>query len=110
MEIIESIFRTKTYPEWIEILSANRLVWSPVMTPLEVTRDEQAKANDFFVDWDHPRFGKIRMLNNPIKLSKTPARMTGKSPDLGEHTDALMKELGYSEETIAEFRKAGIIQ
>ena len=107
--IIEAIFRTKTYAEWIAILSANRLVWSPVKTPLEVTQDEQALANDFFVEWDHPRYGKIKVLNNPIKLSKTPAGIKSRAPDLGEHTDEIMKGLGYSEAEVAKMKKTGII-
>lgn len=107
--IIEGIFRTKTYAEWIEILLANRLIWSPVKTPLEVTQDEQARANDFFVEWDHPKYSRIKVLNNPIKLSKTPAEIKMRAPDLGEHTDQIMQELGYSEREIAEMREAGTI-
>lgn len=110
VEIIEGIFQTKTYAEWIDILTANRLVWSPVKTPLEVvTQDEQAKANDFFVEWDHPKYGKIKVLNNPIKWSKTPAEIKCKAPELGEHTDEILKEFGYSEDDIAKMKEAGII-
>lgn len=109
VDIIEAIFRTKTYAEWIDILKANKLVWSPVMTPLEVTRDEQAQANDFFLEWDHSRYGRIKALNNPIKLSKTPAENKMRAPDLGEHTDQILKELGYSEAAILEMKEAGII-
>ena len=91
VKIIEDIFLTKTYLEWQELLSSNKLIWSPVKTPLEVTTDEQAIANDFFGDWDHPTYGKIRMLNNPIKLSKTMAENRMKAPDLGEHTDEILR-------------------
>jgi crotonobetainyl-CoA:carnitine CoA-transferase CaiB-like acyl-CoA transferase len=109
VEIIEKIFRTKTYAEWIDILTANKLVWSPVKTPLEVTQDEQAQANDYFVEWDHPTYGKIKVLNNPIKLSKTPAEIRCKAPELGEHTDDVLREFGYSEDDLAKLKEAGII-
>lgn len=107
--IIDSIFRTKTYAEWIEILSTNTLVWSPVKTPLEVTQDEQALANDFFMEWNHPQYGKIKVVNNPIKLSKTPPEIRSRAPQLGEHTIEVMKGLGYSEADIANMKKGGIL-
>jgi crotonobetainyl-CoA:carnitine CoA-transferase CaiB-like acyl-CoA transferase len=107
--IIEGIFCTRTYVEWVEVLKTYNIIWSPLMTPLEVTQDEQALANDFFVDWDHPQYGKIKVLNNPIKLSKTPAEIKRKAPDLGEHTDTIMKELGYGPESIATMKKSGVI-
>jgi crotonobetainyl-CoA:carnitine CoA-transferase CaiB-like acyl-CoA transferase len=109
VEFIESTFRKKTYSEWIEILSKNKLVWSPVLTPLEVTRDDQALANEFFVEIEHSRYGKIRMLNNPIKLSKTPAEFKVRAPDLGEHNEEVLKKLGYSSEEMQELKVSGII-
>lgn len=107
--IIEEVFREKTYAAWTEILSRSKLIWAPVKTPLEVTRDEQAIANDYFSDWDHPTYGPVRMLNNPIKLSDTPAENLCKAPDLGEHTDQILAELGYSAERIARMRQEGTI-
>jgi len=107
--IIEAIFRSKTYAEWLKILRATRLIWSPVATPLEVTQDEQAQANEFFVDWDHPQYGKIKVLNNPIKLKRTPARIHGKAPDLGEHTATVLQELGFSPEAISKMKKDGVV-
>lgn len=109
VDIIEKVFRSKTYSEWREILSPTKLIWAPVMTPLEVTREEQALANDVFVDFDHPRHGPVRLINNPIKLSKTPLSETSRAPDLGEHTDQILGDLGYSGEEIADLRKAGIV-
>lgn len=107
--MIEDVFRTKTYEEWKEILSLNKLIWAPLQTPLEVTQDEQAIANDYFCDWDHPHYGRIKLLNNPIKLSRTPAENVRKAPDLGEHTEQILEGLGYEPKRIEELRNSGII-
>ena len=109
VQIIEATFVTKTYAEWTEILGRHKLVWSPVRTPLEVTQDEQAIANDFFVEWDHPKHGKIKLLNNPIKLSETSAQNRSPAPELGEHTDEVLKKLGYTEDEITGMRETGIV-
>jgi crotonobetainyl-CoA:carnitine CoA-transferase CaiB-like acyl-CoA transferase len=109
VSVLDGIFRAKTYGEWIEILSQSKIVWSPVTTPLEVTRDRQAHANEFFVDWDHPEDGKIKVLNNPIKLSKTTAEITMPAPKLGEHSEEILKGLGYAESEIQAMKASGTI-
>ena len=109
IKIIEDIFLTKTYPEWMEILGKHKLVWSPVCTPLEVTRDEQAIANEFFGEMALPDHGKIKVLNNPIRLSKTPAGIQCRAPELGEHTSGLLAKLGYGPEEVLRMKEAGII-
>ncbi len=109
VKIIEDIFLTKTYDELIDILTRHKLVWSPVRTPLEVTQDAQAHANDFFGEWDHPTYGKIKVLNNPIKLSETPAAVHRKAPELGEHTDAILEGLGFTAEQISQMKEDGIV-
>jgi crotonobetainyl-CoA:carnitine CoA-transferase CaiB-like acyl-CoA transferase len=109
IKIIEDIFVTKTYADWIDVLSRHKIVWSPVCTPLEVTRDEQAIANEFFGELDLPDHGRIKVINNPIKLSKTPAGIKSKAPELGEHTAELLTSLGYAPEDILRMKKEGII-
>ena len=109
VSILDGIFRSRTYGEWIEILSQTKIVWSPVTSPLEVTRDQQAIANEFFVDWDHPEHGPIKVLNNPIKLSKTKAEITMPAPKLGEHTEEILKGLGYAESEIQAMKASGTI-
>ncbi len=108
--IIEEILKGKTYDEWLTHLRKFKIVWSPVVTPLEVTHDEQAIANDFFGEMEIAGHGKIKVLNNPIKLSKTPAEIKCRAPELGEHTAELLAGLGFTPEEIAAMKEKKIVQ
>jgi formyl-CoA transferase len=110
VKMIGEIFAGKTASEWAEILSATNLIWSVAATPLEVTKDRQAIENEFFVDWNHPVYGRIKVLNNPIKLSLTQAQIQSKAPDLGEHTDEIMKDLRFSATEIENLKNLGAIK
>jgi crotonobetainyl-CoA:carnitine CoA-transferase CaiB-like acyl-CoA transferase len=57
----------------------------------------------------HPTLGAIKALGSPIKLSATPADPSRRAPLLGEHTDAVLREAGYTEDEIDAFRRAGAI-
>ena len=107
--VIEAFFSGKTFAELKEVLSANNLIWSPAATPMEITQDPQAIANEFFVDWDHPKYGKIKVLNNPIKLSKTVAELRSAAPELGEHMEEIMEGLGYSKEDVKKLATGGAV-
>jgi crotonobetainyl-CoA:carnitine CoA-transferase CaiB-like acyl-CoA transferase len=107
--ILDGIFRSRTYAEWIGILGQSKIVWSPVTTPLEATRDAQAQANGFFVDWNHPQYGPIKVLDNPIRLSQTKAEITMPGPKIGEHSEEILKGLGYAEAEIQALKAAGTI-
>jgi crotonobetainyl-CoA:carnitine CoA-transferase CaiB-like acyl-CoA transferase len=109
IQIIQNTFLSQSYNYWVDVLSRNKLIWAPVKTPLEVIQDEQAVANNFYGEWDHPTYGKIKMLNNPIKLSKTEAKNRCKAPDLGEHTAEILSGLGYSSEDIEKMKADGDI-
>jgi formyl-CoA transferase len=63
-----------------------------------------------FPEFEHPTQGRVRQLGMPIKLSDTPATFRSFSPTLGQHTDAILKGLGYTKKQIDEMRKAGAIK
>ena len=69
--------------------------------------DEHVRGREMWVELDHPQRGQWWNVGMPIKLSASPAKIE-RSPLLGEHTEAVLKEvLGYSEERIAQLKRAG---
>ena len=59
---------------------------------------------------DHPTAGRIKNIGVPVKLSETPGSVRSPSPLLGQHTDGVLSDMGYSEDEIAALRAAGVIQ
>ena len=107
--ILVQTFKTKTYDDWKARLTAAGLPWGPVQNAPEVTRDAQARANDMYVPMDHPVHGRLEVVSNPIRLSKTPLSAPQASSALGQHTDTILQEHGYMPDDIAELRANGII-
>ena len=82
----------------------------PCLTFEELCTHPQVEANDMIYATDHPVRGEIKMLGNPIKMKKTPGDPQGPSPLLGEHTEKILLELGYTTENIADLEKEGVIK
>lgn len=108
--ILDEHFATKTRDEWLKILKEEGCICTPIQSPLEVSRDPQAMANNYFIDVQHPSWGKIKMVGFPWDLSETPASWYREAPALGAHTEEVLLEAGYTKEEIAHFRKEGAIQ
>ena len=58
---------------------------------------------------DHPELGQVKVVGQAVKMSRTPQRMRFATPELGEHTDEILKTLGYGEEEIQQFRDSEVI-
>ena len=85
------------------------ILWAPVQDLKEVVKDPQAIANGFVVEVDHPTHGPFMNVASPVQLSKTPASIRTTAPELGQHTEEVLLEMGYTWEDIAEFQEAGAI-
>jgi crotonobetainyl-CoA:carnitine CoA-transferase CaiB-like acyl-CoA transferase len=108
-QILEDVFRQKTLAEWKEQFDKADLLWSPIQSPKEVIADPQVIENDIIVPFDHPEFGQIKVVSNPVKLSQTPATLRTPAPEFGEHTEEVLLALGYSWDDINQFREMGVI-
>ncbi len=105
--IFKDIFLTKTLAEWKPLLK--ELPYSLQQNFVEVINDPQARANDFFVPVDHPTYGSIEVIANPVRLSRTPATIRMPAPEFSQHTEEVLLELGYTWEDIAQFKEGGVI-
>lgn len=107
--ILEETFRSKTLEEWKVRLVKAGIPFSPYQNFLEVVADPQAKANDFYVPVDHPTYGQIEVIANPINLSETPASAPTPAPEFSQHTEEILLELGYAWNDITKFKDEGVI-
>jgi len=110
IEILDRLFASRPREEWLEILGRHPdFVFSPVNTVTEAAQDPQARANDYVVEFDHPELGRIRMPGFPVTFGRTPCALRSRAPKLGEHTEEVLRELGYSEGEILKLRREGAI-
>ena len=107
-EEMKTILLSKTGEEWLSILDAAGVPAGPVRFIQELTNDEQVIANDMVVEVNHSLAGKIRMAGPMIQMSETPLAVKSASPALGEHTDEIMLNLGYSEDEITDLKSRNI--
>ena len=106
-DLVQEGFQQKTMEEWIPILTELDSPFAACKTYEEVSKDEQAWANDVFYEMDYPR-GPKALVRTPIDMSDTPLPNYDKAPLLGEDTEDVLKGLGYTDDEIKELEEAGI--
>jgi crotonobetainyl-CoA:carnitine CoA-transferase CaiB-like acyl-CoA transferase len=100
---------TRSRSEWIEGLSRAGVPCGSVRNVGEVMTDPQIDARRMRVPLDHPSAGPISVLGIPIKLSETPGSVRTAPPSLGQHTEAVLAELGLGREEIGKLRNEDVI-
>ena len=105
---IEQWTMTKTKFEAMEILNQYDIPCGPILSMKEIAEDTELRATGTIVEVDHPKRGKYLTVGNPIKLSDSPTHVT-RSPLLGEHTEDILAQLGYSDQTIEMLRSEHVI-
>jgi len=109
VEQAEALFAGKTSEEWLRILDDAGVPAGPLKFTEELLEDPQVLENDFVASVDHPLMGPVRMVGPMIQMSETPLAPQGPSPTLGQHTDDVLRELGYDDTQIAGLRQAGVL-
>ena len=105
---IEAWTVTKTKFEAMKLLNEHDIPCGPILSMKELAEEPSLRATGTIVEVDHPKRGKYLTVGNPIKLSDSPT-VVRRSPLLGEHTDEVLAELGYSPQDLEGFRTSKVI-
>jgi formyl-CoA transferase len=106
---LNKAFATKSSDEWVEILNRAGVPTGPIYTMDRVFADPQVRHVQAAAEVTHRRLGRLNLINQPVKLSRTPARLATASPEHGEHSDEILREIGYDAAAIARLRKDKVI-
>ncbi len=109
IRILDGVFITKSRNEWLRILRGHKLICAPIQTISDLLSDPQVLENEYIIDYVHPVFGRIKTVGFPWNFSATPASLRLPAPGLGQHTEEILLELGYSWGDITNLREQGII-
>jgi crotonobetainyl-CoA:carnitine CoA-transferase CaiB-like acyl-CoA transferase len=107
VDVLDAIFAERTLDEWRPVLDSCA-VWSSVQTPREVHDDPQVAANGYLPTLQSASGEEFRLVASPVQFDETPASPC-RSPELGEHTEAVLLELGYDWDAITELKTSGSI-
>ncbi|HEX4798280.1 MAG TPA: CoA transferase [Burkholderiales bacterium] len=106
---ISKALAARTTAGWMEVLAAAEVPCGPIYTIDQVFADPQVQHIEAAVKVKSRKLGEFRIVNQAVKLSRTPARIATAPPEIGEHTDEVLAELGYSEAQIGALRRKKVV-
>src|SRR5882672_3285229 len=106
---INDALKARTSAEWVEKLNAAGVPCGPIYSADQVFADPQVKHLGAAAEVSHPRLGRLRVVNQAARLSRTPSSMKTATPDIGQHTDEILGELGFDTKEISRLRTQGVV-
>lgn len=103
------LFKQKDQKEWLALLAMEETCVGPVNDIDQIFNDPHIIERELFSHMNHPVAGRIKQMGFPIKFSSTPGKIYSSSPILGEHTEEILLQLGYSKERIEQIRENGAV-
>jgi crotonobetainyl-CoA:carnitine CoA-transferase CaiB-like acyl-CoA transferase len=103
-------FKTRTRDEWWDVLTQADICVGRMLTLDELENDPQIRARNMIVEVETPSGETVKQVGISVKLSDTPGSIRSLAPTLGQHTDAILADLGYAPQDIARWRAEGAIR
>ena len=103
-------FKTKTRDEWWDLLTRADICVGRMLTLDELENDPQIRARNMIVEVETPSGETVKQVGISVKLSETPGSIRSLAPSLGQHTDAILADLGYSPQDVARWRADGAVR
>lgn len=110
IELLREVTAQRGTREWIALLEQHAVPCGPINTVADVFADEQVRARGMQIAMEHPQAGEIPLVASPMRLSDTPVQYRATPPQLGQHTQEVLRErLGLSSEAIEELQRKGVL-
>lgn len=108
-KIMTESLAAKTSREWVEIFNKAGVPCGPIYRMDQVFADPQVQHMQVRAEVTHRQLGRLGLINQPVKLSRTPAKLVAASPERGEHTEEVLLDLGFSSDDVKKLKSEGIV-
>ena len=108
--LMAEIMKERPTAQWLERLDANDVPSAPVLRRNDVIANEQVVARELIVELDHPDIGLVRQPKPAARFDRTPAQIQGPAPRIGEHTAAILAEIGLEAAEIERLAAEQIVR
>lgn len=106
---LEKVLTTQPTAYWVEKMDAAGVPGGPVYGYDQIMKDPHIKARNMVVDIEHPKIGPMKTLGLPIKSTGALTQIRQPAPWLGQHTEAVLREIGYGDGDVRELFEAGVV-
>ncbi|KAH6695306.1 formyl-coenzyme A transferase [Plectosphaerella plurivora] len=108
--MIEAVSETRTTAEWLQVFEGRGMPYAAVNDVRATLEHEHTRARNMVVDVEHKECGTVKMVNTPVKYSESTPGVRSAPPTLGQHTEEVLADLGFSEAGIDALREDGVVR